>query len=147
MHKKLNNKGFTIVEVLIVLAIAGVILATILLAVPALQRNSRNANAKQAATQVIADITDATSANNGAVPTAVSVASGTLTMTIAGASKTYTVPAQITASSASAPTSTSSLQIIQGTCNGAVAAAAAGSSWAVVYYVEGGTTTTGCVSS
>ena len=77
MHKKLNNKGFTIVEVLIVLAIAGVILATILLAVPALQRNSRNTNSKQAATQVIADITDATSANNGAVPTAVSVANGT----------------------------------------------------------------------
>ena len=148
MQKRLNNKGFTIVEVLIVLAIAGVILATILLAVPALQRNSRNTNSKQAATQVIADITDATSANNGAVPTAVSVANGTLTMTVASTPKTYTVPAQITSSSgSSAPTSSSSLEIIQGTCSGATATAGTGSSWAVVYYVDGGTPNTGCVSS
>ena len=147
MQKKLNNKGFTIVEVLIVLAIAGVILATILLAVPALQRNSRNANAKQAATQVIADITDATSANNGAVPTAAAVASGILTLTVSAASKTYNVPAQITSTVAVAPTTTSTLQIVQGTCNGAVAVAGTGSSWAVVYFVEGGTPNTGCVSS
>jgi prepilin-type N-terminal cleavage/methylation domain-containing protein len=147
MQKKLNNKGFTIVEVLIVLAIAGVILATILLAVPALQRNSRNANAKQAATNVIGDITDATSANNGAVPSAASVTSGILTLTVSGATKTYNVPAQITTTSAVAPTNTSTLQIVAGTCNGATAAPAAGSSWAVVYFVEGGTPNTGCVSS
>src|SRR3954469_17562583 len=42
--KKLSikEKGFTIVEVLIVLAIAGVIMLVVFLAVPALQRNSRN---------------------------------------------------------------------------------------------------------
>lgn len=42
--KKLNKnqKGFTIIEVLIVLAIAGLILLIVFLAVPALQRNTRN---------------------------------------------------------------------------------------------------------
>lgn len=41
-----RTQGFTIIEVMIVLAIAGLILAVILLAVPALQRNQRN-NARQ----------------------------------------------------------------------------------------------------
>ncbi|MDQ3065292.1 MAG: prepilin-type N-terminal cleavage/methylation domain-containing protein, partial [bacterium] len=36
---KNNNKGFTIIEVLIVLAIAGLIMLIVFLAVPALQRN------------------------------------------------------------------------------------------------------------
>lgn len=44
MLKKLDDRqgGFTIVEVMIVLAIAGLILAVVFIAVPALQRNSRN---------------------------------------------------------------------------------------------------------
>ncbi|MDZ7786409.1 MAG: type II secretion system protein [Candidatus Saccharibacteria bacterium] len=51
MHKKRRSNitksgkqtsGFTIVEVLIVLAIAGLILLIVFLAVPALQRNARN---------------------------------------------------------------------------------------------------------
>ncbi len=43
MKTKLRNqKGFTIIEVLIVLAIAGLIMLIVFLAVPALQRNSRN---------------------------------------------------------------------------------------------------------
>lgn len=43
MSKQLTKqKGFTIVEVLIVLAIAGVIMLVVFLAVPTLQRNSRN---------------------------------------------------------------------------------------------------------
>jgi len=48
MLKKLkrNNQGFTIIEVLIVLAIAGLILLIVFLAVPALQRNSRNTQRK-----------------------------------------------------------------------------------------------------
>lgn len=37
-----KEKGFTIIEVLIVLAIAGVIMAIVFLAVPALQRGQRN---------------------------------------------------------------------------------------------------------
>jgi prepilin-type N-terminal cleavage/methylation domain-containing protein len=44
MSKKIKGlqKGFTIIEVLIVLAIAGLIMVIVFLAVPALQRNARN---------------------------------------------------------------------------------------------------------
>lgn len=45
MLRTIQNKrdeGFTIIEVLIVLAIAGLIMLIVFLAVPALQRNSRN---------------------------------------------------------------------------------------------------------
>lgn len=41
-------RGFTLIEVLIVLAVAGFILTIILVAVPALQRNSRNYQRKHA---------------------------------------------------------------------------------------------------
>lgn len=40
--KRLDKKGFTIIEVLIVLAIAGLIMLVVFLAIPALQRSSRN---------------------------------------------------------------------------------------------------------
>jgi prepilin-type N-terminal cleavage/methylation domain-containing protein len=39
-----NEQGFTIIEVMIVLVIAAVIMLIVFLAVPALQRNSRNTN-------------------------------------------------------------------------------------------------------
>jgi prepilin-type N-terminal cleavage/methylation domain-containing protein len=41
-YKTKRDEGFTIIEVLIVLAIAGLIMLIVFLAVPALQRNSRN---------------------------------------------------------------------------------------------------------
>jgi prepilin-type N-terminal cleavage/methylation domain-containing protein len=41
-----NTNGFTIIEVIIVLAIAGLIILIVLLAVPALQRNARNTSRK-----------------------------------------------------------------------------------------------------
>ena len=44
---KKSNQGFTIIEVMIVLAIAGLILLIVFLAVPALQRNGRNTTKKQ----------------------------------------------------------------------------------------------------
>jgi prepilin-type N-terminal cleavage/methylation domain-containing protein len=49
-------RGFTIVEVIIVLAIAGLIILIVLLAVPALQRNSRNTARKTDATYMIGAI-------------------------------------------------------------------------------------------
>ena len=44
---KKRNQGFTIIEVMIVLAIAGLIMLIVFLAVPALQRNQRNTARKQ----------------------------------------------------------------------------------------------------
>lgn len=63
------NKGFTIVETMIVLAIAGLILLIVLLAVPALQRSSTNTNMKTDASAISAAISDFESNNGGMIPT------------------------------------------------------------------------------
>jgi prepilin-type N-terminal cleavage/methylation domain-containing protein len=61
-------QGFTIIEVMIVLAIAALILLIVLLAVPALQRNSRNTAIKNDASAVIAGVSEFKSNNNGKLP-------------------------------------------------------------------------------
>ena len=63
------NQGFTIIEVLIVLAIAGLILAIVFLAVPALQRSSRNTAIKSDSANLLAAVNDYISNNSGALPT------------------------------------------------------------------------------
>jgi prepilin-type N-terminal cleavage/methylation domain-containing protein len=66
MKSKLRNqKGFTIIEVLIVLAIAGLILLIVFLAVPALQRNSRNTSRKNDVGRIGGAATTVVSNNNG----------------------------------------------------------------------------------
>lgn len=67
--KKINQKGFSIIEVLIVLAIAGLIMLIVFLAVPALQRNSRNQQRKSDVTAAVGSIQEAISNNNGTLPT------------------------------------------------------------------------------
>ncbi len=57
--------GFTIIEVLIVLAIAALILLVVFLAVPALQRSQRNSARKNDAARVAASVVEYTSNNNG----------------------------------------------------------------------------------
>jgi len=47
-----SQKGFTIIEVIIVLAIAGLILAVVFLAIPGLQRSQRNNARKQEASRI-----------------------------------------------------------------------------------------------
>lgn len=69
MFSKRDNKGFTIIEVLIVLAIAGLMLIIVFLAVPALQRNSRNQGVKADASNALGGVTDFAAANNGLLPT------------------------------------------------------------------------------
>jgi prepilin-type N-terminal cleavage/methylation domain-containing protein len=65
---KKDNKGFTIIEVLIVLAIAGLILLVVFLAVPALQRNSRNTQLRSAANTIAGGINEYIANNNGTLP-------------------------------------------------------------------------------
>lgn len=48
-----DERGFTIIEVLIVLVIAGLIMLIVFLAVPALQRNSRNTTRKNDAARIL----------------------------------------------------------------------------------------------
>jgi prepilin-type N-terminal cleavage/methylation domain-containing protein len=71
MFKKLkrqSNDGFTIIEVLIVLAIAALILLIVFLAVPALQRSARNTQRKNDAAAVGGALANFISNNGGAIP-------------------------------------------------------------------------------
>ena len=69
-NTKLNNKGFTIIEVLIVLAIAGLIMLIVFLAVPALQRTQRNTARKNDVARVGGAVTEFSTDNNGKSPVA-----------------------------------------------------------------------------
>lgn len=62
---KKKSEGFTIIEVLIVLAIAGLIMLIVFLAVPALQRNQRNNARNSDASRVAAAITECLANRNG----------------------------------------------------------------------------------
>lgn len=70
MHTNTTNskKGFTIIEVLIVLAIAGLIMLIVFLAVPALNRNSRNAQRRSDAANYAAAVNEFVTNNNGRLP-------------------------------------------------------------------------------
>lgn len=68
--KKLQKRqeGFTIIEVLIVLAIAGLIMLIVFLAVPALQRNSRNTQRRSDISKVLGAVQEYSNNNNGQLP-------------------------------------------------------------------------------
>lgn len=71
--KQQRSEGFTIIEVMIVLAIAGLIILIVLLAVPALNRSSRNTSIKNDASAITAAISDFRSNNDGQMPDTVAV--------------------------------------------------------------------------
>lgn len=60
-----SKKGFTIIEVLIVLAVAGLIMLIVFMAVPALQRNSRNTQRNSDASLVGAGVNECLNNRNG----------------------------------------------------------------------------------
>ena len=68
-ENKNKNEGFTIIEVMIVLAIAGLILLIVFLAIPALQRNSRNTQRKNDVSALLGAVNEFTSNTNGTLPT------------------------------------------------------------------------------
>jgi prepilin-type N-terminal cleavage/methylation domain-containing protein len=71
---KKNRDGFTIIEVLIVLAIAALIMIIVFLAVPALQRSARNTQRRTDVSAVVAAISNYISDNNGNVPNDITIA-------------------------------------------------------------------------
>lgn len=67
-HKQ-QTKGFTIIEVVLVLAIAGLIFLMVFVALPALQRGQRDVQRKQDLSRVQVQMTNYLSSTRGAVPT------------------------------------------------------------------------------
>jgi prepilin-type N-terminal cleavage/methylation domain-containing protein len=65
---KKKTEGFTIIEVLIVLVIAGLIMLIVFLAVPALQRNSRNTQRRTEASRIVSGASEWRTNNANAWP-------------------------------------------------------------------------------
>ena len=82
--KQRKSEGFTLIEVMIVLAIAGLIILIVLLAVPALQRNGRNTSIKNDASAFSAALQEYKSNNDGQNPASIDV-TGTPTIKIGAA--------------------------------------------------------------
>lgn len=89
-----QQKGFTIIEVMIVLVIAAVILLIVFLAVPALQRNQRNTSFKNSVAAVLAGVTEFQNNNNGVAPTAVATTGGDVTISGPGGTTPVVVKVQ-----------------------------------------------------
>lgn len=68
MNIKQLSKGFTIIEVVLVLAIAGLIFLMVFVALPALQSGQRDTARKQDVGNVGTAITNYSTANRGALP-------------------------------------------------------------------------------
>lgn len=98
---KNNQSGFSIVEVMIVLAIAGLIILVVFLAVPALNRNSRNSATRQTVSSIAGLVGESRSANQGKNIATIAIANGTATVTTAaGTPVTATVDASFTKAAA-----------------------------------------------
>ncbi|HUA13223.1 MAG TPA: prepilin-type N-terminal cleavage/methylation domain-containing protein [Candidatus Sulfotelmatobacter sp.] len=94
-----NNSGFTIIEVMIVLAIAALILLIVLLAVPALQRSARNNSRRADASAVESAVSEYASNNGGSLPAGISYSSNSSQLTLCG---TANCPASDTSAQANA---------------------------------------------
>lgn len=67
-YKTKREEGFTIIEVLIVLAIAGLIILIVFLAVPALKRNSRNTQRRNDVSAILGAVQEFANNNGGKLP-------------------------------------------------------------------------------
>lgn len=164
MLKKLQNKeqGFTIIEVMIVLVIAAVILLIVFLAVPALQRNSRNTQKKNVAAGILSAAGEWSNNGNGAIPVstdapAILALVNTNSIIPTGNLFVQTVATTTTAGSAVTVTAANvalnkATLLTNATCNTTGNGVVAGTSArqvALAYQVEGsgGTATNACVDS
>ncbi len=65
---KNNKKGFTIIEVVLVLAIAGLIFLMVFIALPALQRSQRNTQRRQDVSRFVSAVTQYKANNKNKLP-------------------------------------------------------------------------------
>lgn len=148
LTQKGNQKGFTIIEVLIVLAIAGLIMVVVFLAVPALNRNSHNSQYKTEASNLMGAYQEVSNNKAGAALTASTDGNGdALAVETAANVKTLTA-VSIVVAGATAPTPTPAVGagvfVVAAKCsaansNATTLSGATSRSVSFVYQIEGGT--------
>lgn len=79
-----HKSGFTIIEVVLVLAIAGLIFLAVFLALPALQRSQRDQDRKTSVSKVVSQLTAFQANNRGKLPSDIN---GATTASVEGAEK------------------------------------------------------------
>jgi prepilin-type N-terminal cleavage/methylation domain-containing protein len=147
---KKRTEGFTIIEVLIVLAIAGLIMLIVFLAVPALQRNSRNTQRKSDVSSLLGSAQEVLNNNNGKVSSLTEAA--LVAVAPEAAYYDYTVAANLVVASGAqaAVTNADFVVLATGAKCGTAGAAVAGTTrqMAVIYAVEAGSGVTSvCTNS
>lgn len=75
-----DQKGFTIIEVLIVLAIAGLIMLIVFIAVPQLQRNQRNSARSNDANLITSAISECMTNRNGVAASCQAIGGNAVTL-------------------------------------------------------------------
>ncbi|HSX16351.1 MAG TPA: prepilin-type N-terminal cleavage/methylation domain-containing protein [Candidatus Saccharimonadales bacterium] len=150
--RKPNSSGFTIIEVLIVLAIAGLIMVVVFLAVPALQRSGRNNGLNTSANNLLAAVGNYASNNGGTLPAtqaAGAPSGGTVTVGATGNTETVKVDSgvssfQINGTVITNASAIGTMQIITGTsavCNSTgtgLSGTGSARSYVMLFVVEGG---------
>lgn len=69
MNAQQTKKGFTIIEVVLVLAIAGLIFLMVFVALPSLQRGQRDTQRRDDVSRVVSQLQSYSTNNRGALPT------------------------------------------------------------------------------
>jgi prepilin-type N-terminal cleavage/methylation domain-containing protein len=152
--KKLGYKegGFTIIEVMIVLAVAGLIMAIVLVAIPQLQRSQRNSARRDIMGRIKTEIDSYAGNNNGRVPTDATTLAAVNTRYLTGINvddpstgtslfPTYATPAQSVVgafTAATTPAVGSSRYVTGVSCNGEALASGSGRNYALWTQLEGG---------
>lgn len=132
LHKQTKKQsGFTIIEVMIVLAVAGLIMAIVFLAIPALQRSNRNTQRKNDATRLAGLVAEYNSNNNGKLPTNVTTDINSPTW-----SYFTTVTIATYASTPAAPNSDTMILVTGASCNGSALAQGTARQSVVWYGIE-----------
>ncbi len=148
--KNRKEDGFTIIEVLIVLAIAGLIMLIVFLAVPALQRNSRNTQRKNDAANYLSAVNEFMNNNNGKVPSA---AADVTTINSLAKLSTLTAPTAVSTGARTGAVAVDAMELVTGAkCDTTtVGNTAAGSTrqFALRYGIEdsGGNSVKQCIDS
>jgi len=146
-------QGFTIIEVTIVLAIAGVIMLIVFTAVPALQRNSRNTQRNSDASHLAGLVSSYAANHAGILPTAIGTTGAAGMMNVSGEQWSF-FPAPVTANIVAAATfpatSIVAPNIVEGfTCNTSTDTLTAGSTqdFAIAFKIDtSGGTENSCVN-
>lgn len=148
-----NNKGFTIIEVVLVLAIAGLIFLVVFLALPALQRGQRDTQRKNDAGRMVSQLVAYQTNNQGKLPNSAAEITTFVSGYMTSGSQSFSDPstgtaysingggAVITTAPATQPTTSAGtiFYYINSKCDGANVVANTGTrNYAVVIFQEQG---------